>query len=299
MSYNMLYAQTSVICIIFLIVLYLFNLKSEHGTPNYFVRSIYKLAILMVITDSAGIFVNHFAFCIVKGVCFFAIIVMWLLNVIKECKNETDTPTKSIVIPQLIYAIPALVFTTYTLTAGGGYIPAAYGVSMSLMVSIIDRQNKILFTDNLTKLQNRYGMDEEIEVQLDQYEKNPKDSFYTIVCDLDNFKTINDTWGHLEGDRALKLVANTLTDVAKKYDSTAFRMGGDEFVIITDKSNPGLADEICAEIAQRFENLNFRDDFEIKMSMGVSLYDGKHSIEQLIQSADSILYEMKRKGKEC
>jgi hypothetical protein len=91
---------------------------------------------------------------------------------------------------------------------------------------------------------------------------------------MDNFKHINDTWGHLEGDRALKLIGSTLFDIAKANNSTAFRFGGDEFVIITDKSEEGLSEKICDEVKNALDNLSFRDDFAIRMSMGVALYDG-------------------------
>lgn len=157
----------------------------------------------------------------------------------------------------------------------------------------INQYNKIRI-DNLTKLYNRYGMDAELREQLRQYEKENTDSFYIIACDLDNFKHINDTWGHLEGDRALVLVAHALSNVGKKFSSSVFRIGGDEFVIITDTSEKGLADNITTEIKKELDNIQFRDDFDIKMSIGHALYDGTQSIDYLLNSADKKLYEAKK-----
>ena len=156
-----------------------------------------------------------------------------------------------------------------------------------------EQHNKIR-VDNLTKLYNRYGMEMELKEQLRQYEREHADSFYVIACDLDNFKHINDTWGHSEGDRALVLVAGALSRVGKKYNSDVFRIGGDEFIIITDTSEEGLANDVANEIKSEFDKIEFRDDFDIKISIGIALYDGVTAIDELLNSADKKLYEAKK-----
>jgi len=178
-----------------------------------------------------------------------------------------------------------------------GLSSVSFALFFTLFVLYEKSQHKQTVTDNLTKLQNRYGMDEEICEQLEQFRRDKNDSFYIIACDLDDFKTINDTWGHAEGDRALKLIADVLKKVAEEHGSIPFRIGGDEFVIITDKSSEGLADEVCRAVEKEVENINFRDDFTIKISMGVSLYDGKTDVSNIINRADTKLYEEKRKRK--
>lgn len=160
----------------------------------------------------------------------------------------------------------------------------------------LEQHNKIR-VDNLTKLYNRYGMDVELKEQLRQYEREHSDSFYIISCDLDNFKHINDTWGHAEGDRALVLIAGVLAKIGKKFDSAVFRIGGDEFIIITDMSEEGLATEITNALKSELDKIDFRDDFDIKMSIGVSLYDGVTSIDDLLNNADKKMYEAKRSEK--
>ncbi len=169
-----------------------------------------------------------------------------------------------------------------------------YIVVFALVFSFAINQYNKTRIDNLTKLYNRYGMDAELREQLRQYEKENTDSFYIIACDLDNFKHINDTWGHLEGDRALVLVARALSKVGKKFNSSVFRIGGDEFVIITDTSEKDLATNITTEIKKELDNIQFRDDFDIKMSIGHALYDGSLTIDELLGSADKKLYESKK-----
>ena len=158
----------------------------------------------------------------------------------------------------------------------------------------IYQYNKII-VDELTGLYNRYGMDVEVEKQLTQYKRKSTDSFYVIACDLDNFKHINDEWGHHEGDRALVLIADALTKAGKKFSSGVFRIGGDEFVIITDTSEEGLATEVTKAVEDELDNVDFRDDFEIEISIGFALYDGKTPIKELLKKADKRMYEAKKR----
>lgn len=89
-----------------------------------------------------------------------------------------------------------------------------------------------------------------------------------------------------------------MLEVSKEFNSEVFRIGGDEFVIITDKSDEGLADRITERIKEQLDKIDFRDDFRIKISMGVSLYDGKTHIKDLLENADKKMYERKKLAKD-
>lgn len=173
----------------------------------------------------------------------------------------------------------------------------SYSVLISILILFIYTGHQKLRVDNLTRLMNRYGMDDEISAQLEQYRKDKNDLFYVIVCDMDNFKHINDTWGHQEGDRALRLISDVLIRVSERYDAAAFRIGGDEFVIFVDVSEDTIPKEICSALKTELDDIDFRDDFDIRMSMGIAKYDGRISVAELLNSADMELYEAKRKGK--
>ncbi len=191
-------------------------------------------------------------------------------------------------------AIPAIIGAVAGIFIPHGINTVVPGICLSMLILYISFQYKKILFDNLTGIQNRYGLDEEIEEQLRQYRNDKNDSFYIISCDLDDFKTINDKWGHPEGDRALKLISAVLVKVCEKYSSTAFRVGGDEFIIITDTSEIGLAEQICNELKAEFDSIDFRDDFDISMSMGAVLYDGTTLAAELISRADKVLYTAKR-----
>lgn len=222
--------------------------------------------------------------------CYEMSALLWCKEAFKKAQNIKPM-MRNMISALTLVAFGALAFASLQF----GLNAAIYLLSFAMIFSFaIDQYNKIRM-DNLTKLYNRYGMDAELKEQLRQYEHESENSFYLIVCDLDNFKHINDTWGHLEGDRALVLIAGVLSKVAKRFRSNVFRIGGDEFVIITDTSEKELAFDITKALKNELDNIEFRDDFDIKMSIGVALYDGVTSVDDLLNRADKKLYEAKKR----
>ena len=215
--------------------------------------------------------------------------VFWLRGLLRG--NNILPPLLKNVITALGFFIFAV---TVIICIAIDFNTPAYILALAILGDlVVDLYNKVRM-DSLTKLYNRYGMDAELREQLRQYKRTYEDSFYIIACDLDNFKHINDTWGHLEGDRALVLIAGVLSKVAKRFRSNVFRIGGDEFVIITDKSEQGLAEQVMDAIKNALDKIEFRDDFDIKMSLGYALYDGVTPIDELLGNADKKLYEAKK-----
>ena len=193
----------------------------------------------------------------------------------------------------ILASISMGVLTFFSLGSGLNF--ATYLLVLAIIITFSFEQLKKITVDNLTKLYNRYGLSIEVAEQLRQYQRENSDSFYVIACDLDKFKQINDTWGHEEGDRALELVSAALSRVGKQFDSAACRIGGDEFVIITDKSDADLPEKITLAVQNELDNIDFREDFKIRMSIGTALYDGKTDFEELLKKADKKLYEAKKK----
>ncbi len=137
--------------------------------------------------------------------------------------------------------------------------------------------------DPLTHLYNRRFFDNEIKNLIFNDEK-----FSLIFIDVDDLKKINDLKGHIEGDKALKELAESIKSSIRQTDIAA-RYGGDEFVILVKGSSKDIAEKIAYRIKEKT-----RFDF----SFGISEFpeDGKDS-EELIKKADERLYLMKRKKK--
>lgn len=166
-----------------------------------------------------------------------------------------------------------------------------------LILFISDQHYKILI-DTLTGLPNRYGFDVALQHSLEQAKNTKgKSSFSLIIGDLDEFKKINDTWGHPEGDRALTMTAKFLSKCSQQYNAAVYRMGGDEFAIIVNSNDPASAQALCDNIQSSIRSIAFRDDCELSMSLGHVVYDGTMNSIELLNQADAKLYEEKASKK--
>ena len=156
--------------------------------------------------------------------------------------------------------------------------------------------------DGLTGLPNRTLVMERIERSLKQTKRNPNYLFAVLFIDLDRFKTINDSQGHLLGDRLLIAIAKILQQDLRSSDTLA-RLGGDEFVILLDNINHltdaiRVADRINHQL-QSSLNLGKQTIFT-SASIGIALSaTGYENSSQILRDADIAMYRAKDKGKAC
>ncbi len=149
-------------------------------------------------------------------------------------------------------------------------------------------------TDSLTGLYNRLFFNEQIVYNIEKYNRYGE-PFSMMMFDIDNFKSINDTYGHNEGDRVLKEIAAIIKKTIRKTD-LPFRYGGEEFVIIFPKTKITSANTIAQRIKKEIEeNINVYDH-PITISGAVGEYQDE-GIYKFIQKIDNKLYEAKRTGK--
>src|SRR5581483_3686060 len=150
-------------------------------------------------------------------------------------------------------------------------------------------------TDYLTGLPNARSLFLHLDQELSRC-KRTEASVAVMVCDLDGFKAINDRFGHLEGNKVLRVFANSLRNVCREYDYVA-RMGGDEFIIIA----PGLTREAAEEKAGLLSDLAVEAGREVcgedilSLSVGTAFFseDGVDA-EQLLAEADRRMYIVKQ-----
>lgn len=170
------------------------------------------------------------------------------------------------------------------------------------------RANKKLenvsYTDVLTGLHNRRYFNYIYERELKRA-KRSKSYITFMMLDIDYFKQYNDTYGHIEGDRALQSVAKTLKDILKRPSDYIFRLGGEEFGLLlsdTDESNSAaLAREICDTIkAKEIVHEGSLVSEYLTLSIGVvcCIADEALDDEVLISRADEMLYEAKESGRD-
>ncbi|MBQ4517300.1 MAG: GGDEF domain-containing protein [Clostridia bacterium] len=302
-----------VCCFTFIGLLWLDDYISQNPSEGYQSRwfkgfrllpALTMVALAVVSLETGWIYRADEQMQLVRGEHFYLVLlpliyVLWVagLALADRRKAKTEQQRNSFLVPVVLAVFVILISVAEVFVLREGLSLMTGVILLSMFLLFARRQDRQIRVDNLTQLLNRYGMDDEIQEQLDQYKKDHNDSFYVIMCDLDNFKHINDTWGHLEGDRALVLISETLTRVAEQFDVEAFRMGGDEFVLIADTSDETLIKELCETLKTELDAIDFRDDFDIRMSVGAAKYDGKTSVEELLNRADMLLYEAKRETK--
>ena len=155
--------------------------------------------------------------------------------------------------------------------------------------------------DPLTQLSNRLLLDDRLDHAINHASRFGK-CISLIFCDLDNFKPINDTYGHNVGDEILKRVANYLKKTLRKED-TICRFGGDEFVILVEElDNFELLETILRKINNITNEACVVDGhtIDIGMSIGASIFpDDGIDADTLIKSADAAMYKAKKQGKNC
>jgi two-component system cell cycle response regulator len=154
---------------------------------------------------------------------------------------------------------------------------------------------KLTETDGLTGLFNRRFIFElmELLVRDSHAEEN---EFSVIMLDLDDFKKLNDTHGHVFGDRVLEVVARTIQGYARGSD-IAGRYGGEEFLVILPGTGLEAAAKVAERIRQGVSELKFDiPGVKVTISGGVARFDGD-TPTSLVERADKLLYKAKRGGK--
>ncbi len=164
----------------------------------------------------------------------------------------------------------------------------------------LQQANELAKTDELTGIPNRRGFNSFIDhVSKEAIEQ--QSSFALIILDLDFFKTINDTFGHLIGDSTLRYIAKLLASETKGRDYIA-RIGGEEFAVVLPNTNYNAALKVADNIRQEISTKklivkNHNQPLKISVSGGVAMYQMNEELEHLVQRADSALYHAKNHGR--
>ncbi len=118
-----------------------------------------------------------------------------------------------------------------------------------------------------------------------------------LVIDCNNFKEINDTFGHQKGDYVLSTIAETLTNTTRKSDIVA-RWGGDEFLVIGHYKNETGLQTLLKRLNNDLENLSEQVSIDVGVSIGSAIFpDDSQDLDELIKTADHNMYEYKEQRK--
>lgn len=178
--------------------------------------------------------------------------------------------------------------------------------------SLTDERNRVsrletaAMTDNLTRLLNRSGLEKEAETAWTLCKRDQK-NVGVILADIDFFKNYNDTLGHLEGDRILRQVADSMKDCFMRETDLISRIGGDEFLIFLPDIDENDLLETAQSLSSSIIQLNVRtasdtdpcDFLSVSMGIAASMPQPDDLLIDLYRTVDQALYDAKRAGRNC
>lgn len=166
-------------------------------------------------------------------------------------------------------------------------------------MSIIEKIEGLALQDYLTTIGNRQLFDIDLKSELSRMQRYGRVASI-LMFDLDDFKYVNDTYGHLVGDRVLQSIASYIKNNLRASDGV-YRYGGDEFIVLLPETNNDRASEVGKKILDGINNIKYRYRdklFNVTTSCGVTTIKKNDNAETVLERLDRALYEVKhsRKG---
>lgn len=286
-----------------LIILVIFQLIFQELTSCRNRRFVSFYTILLI-TSFAGITV-----CVHTSVKFMPALLLLPMILTPLYQDKLMTMFQAVLLIGLyiadnLYFIPNSPYMPSSTTFGNFSIETSIFIASTFATYILlDRVNSIIFLneershrDSLTHLYNHEYFYEQLE-EFQKRFKNKNASFSVIIADIDNFKSVNDTFGHAFGDEVIQCVGNIFQTNCPKKGICA-RYGGEEFAMIVPNNNP---DVIAEKIRSDFAAFPFTTPEGSKyftLSLGTAVYQKNYaSTTSFFELADQALYEAKRNGK--
>lgn len=170
--------------------------------------------------------------------------------------------------------------------------------NLALQKRQIEELRSAVRMDGLTQVANRAYFDEKL-LEMLKHRQQHNDIFSLLLVDVDNFKEVNDKYGHQAGDRILKGVAFNLRSALRESDFLA-RFGGDEFAILLYRNNVKAVLEVANMLCASQQGSRFLldgADVKVTLSIGVTTADAGDTAQTLLKRADQALYQVKSEGR--
>ncbi|MCI1959637.1 MAG: GGDEF domain-containing protein [Clostridia bacterium] len=169
-----------------------------------------------------------------------------------------------------------------------------------LISNVVHNINDMVIKDPLTGLYNRRFLDDRLPINIIKATVS-KSPLSVIFIDINNMKTINDTYGHEAGDKSIKLVANAIKHCIRTDTDWAARYGGDEFLVClnntVNEDARSISKKICCDVASKTINIQ-GSNVSVTISSGViTMFDSALTAEEIIRLADEKMYESKKQNK--
>jgi diguanylate cyclase (GGDEF)-like protein len=208
-------------------------------------------------------------------------------------------PVRSVEAGSAPYRRRLLLAALVTLVLAAG-IATRLGRPVARLLNDVSRLTRQAQTDALTGLANRRTLDERLADEIERA-RLVGTCFTFVIADVDDFKLVNDRYGHQTGDEVLRAVARAFGDSVRELDLAA-RYGGEEFALVLPNTRVAGAQRIVERLRRAVSELVLEgpagEPLTVTASLGVAGFPTFESAEQLVEAADSALYEAKRSGKD-
>lgn len=190
-------------------------------------------------------------------------------------------------------------------TAAEAWVAVSHAMFFAIVIGMLhrlrqahDTERRLARTDGLTGLLNAKAFRERADEELARSARTRRPVSVAFI-DCDNFKTVNDTLGHLEGDRLLAAIAEQMRLTVRQIDVPA-RMGGDEFAVLLPETSQDDAQMVVERLRDDLSRRMKQDNWPVTFSIGVAVYaTPPGSVDELIGGADTLMYEVKTGAKDA
>lgn len=167
---------------------------------------------------------------------------------------------------------------------------------LSALKRALENEKELARTDSLTGIANRRYLIELASAEINRAGRY-RHPFTVVHIDLDNFKTVNDRFGHNVGDALLRLVVSTIRNSIRATDTVA-RFGGDEFIILLPETGPESAGVITDKIQKISLDLLQKNQWPVTLSLGVATFiQPPSTVDEMLKISDGLMYAAKNNGK--
>ena len=182
-----------------------------------------------------------------------------------------------------------------------GIIRFSFFVIVTLLLSALrrahEREKELARSDSLTGAANTRSFSELVHMEMERAQRN-KRPFTLAYVDLDNFKAVNDHFGHSTGDRVLSTIVSQAKSQLRKVDVVA-RLGGDEFAFLMPETDQPAAQAAIQRVQRYLLDEMLRNKWPVTFSIGVlTCQDIPASFDELLKCADDVMYSVKNNGKD-
>ncbi len=246
---------------------------------------------------------NHYhreSLFLIYFIVFYVYLVGAIVLLMRKWKHYESPAERHDMIYMMLFSVPPIL--------GGIVQGLIYGTSfmlpctiISFVVVYINVLSRQISTDALTGLNNRRMLKRYLDMETTSADANS--SLFLIMLDMDNFKQINDTYGHAAGDRALTQIADILKSLCDPRSCFLSRLGGDEFTIVGKDQDSQVLESLLAGIEESVASFNISsaEPYQLSVSAGIARFKQKHTdtTDTLLIAADRSMYRVKADKKQA